>query len=651
MFVLLGMTVVVILSIGMPLFINNIYQSRVHAVFDPTDVSMSGYGGASGMSYDMMERLFRARFLSQEFLYEVSQTDAGKEILGKKSFGLGSILNSLRGLLSSRSDETGLTQNGKRQLSPDMVKRAEKIARLISLDTNQGPGVLGITTRATSPELAAAFADQTIELFIQTELQDQIARIRKRIAFLRESINSENPQAVNEEAAEDPDLSKVREGSELRRMEIVEKERELNEQLGRLNRELLNNQSERSAITRNYEAETAKLLNELQPNHPIVQAKKSDYLAKTAVLKDQEEKLKNQVEQLRRQLWRTRTMKVNAQGAASLAVDDSDGYQGAFFLGITDRINDLELELRNLTTQVENPEKRTRLRILFPATIENKAFKSQRRKGALASFALGTMFVFAFVGFREIRNPIARDDWRIERATKRPVLAQVASTSLSHFRRISPDDADQLRESLSAHNPKNLKVRTMLSYRRLELALDKHCQGNIIMLSSAGPSDQLGETIYSFLNIYCTDTGKNCLLLDFDHQDPVVSNYKAPELDYLDVLQEKADWKDVIVKQGGENQYTAFDFVHPTANFSGNRNRLVSQGLLQAQLPKLVALYDRVFLRSFPEFNFIENASLITAASDCIVCVDARKTRFLDLERTQIHLDSEKIRGMMLIGT
>ena len=646
-FVILSLILVQAITVTVPFLVTNTYQSNIHGIFDPNDIAASGYGSTRRLSYDMMARLFQARFQSQQFLYDISQTEAGQQILSKEGFSVWELVGLIKELVL-QSNVGGEDIDGQACLSPQMLKKARQIAKIIAVDTNQGQGILALQTLADSPELAAQLADQTMELFIQTEIQDQIERTTKQLDFLKESIR--NLSYMPDDSAEDNKDTSDGTGSALKRLEITEQARELNEKLDLLNRELLNNQSEQATIKKNYESELAKLLTELQPNHPVVLARKQDFATKSSFLDQQAKKLQSQIDNVRRQIWRIRALKVS-NDESPITNPGVDPYQGAFFIGLSDRIKDLTLELRNLRQQLLEPEKRTRLRVLFPATIESKAFKSRRKQAAIMTLALGLMFVFGSVILRELRNPVARDDWRIERATNQPILAQVSEQSLSQFKRITPEDADQLRESLAAREPNELSMRTILSYRRLELATDKHCKGKIILLSAAGPSDQLGETIYNFLNIYCTDTDQRCLLFDFNQHDPVVANYNPADTDFIDVVRGQALWPDIIVSKGGDNIFTEFDFIPPSQNLIGIRSRAITKQQLHEAISKLSEDYDKIFLRSFPEYQFIENTGLMTVASDCIVCVDARKTLFQDLDRTMVHLDSEKIRGLMIIGT
>jgi hypothetical protein len=52
-----------------------------------------------------------------------------------------------------------------------------------------------------------------------------------------------------------------------------------------------------------------------------------------------------------------------------------------------------------------------------------------------------------------------------------------------------------------------------------------------------------------------------------------------------------------------------------------------------------------------PESHFIENMALLSVSSDGFVFVDAHHTNYFDLQRTLTHLRSDKLRGLVALGT
>lgn len=139
------------------------------------------------------------------------------------------------------------------------------------------------------------------------------------------------------------------------------------------------------------------------------------------------------------------------------------------------------------------------------------------------------------------------------------------------------------------------------------------------------------------------------MIVDFDHKDPVVPIRKPKPFNFIDAMTGAAGSKDIICL--GQDHELGFDFVPPTDKLSGQKTRVFRKNNLQKFLADIGQGYDMVFVRGLPEYHFIENTCLMEVADDCILCVDASRTHFADLRRTVMHMDSDKLRGLIVIGS
>ncbi|SMF18515.1 hypothetical protein [Pseudobacteriovorax antillogorgiicola] len=631
LFAIQGIVLSLVVAIGIALTARNVFESKIHAVFDQTDISGSGLGVSSQASYNIVSRLFLARFNSQEFLYKIGKDLHIIDELRKPRFPYN---------LLGAEPSVPETQE---EIIAEKLAVVDYMKKHLKVEAEPYTGILNLYSYADTPAKAAKLATVAMNDFIKQELEFQLESVEKKLALLETGVESvtliEEDDSSQDTSASQPDR--------LKKLQIREQESRLEDDLKRVTSELNSNQVKQKNLEAAHKADLEKLLGSLQPSHPTVQSKERTFRVEMGALKTAEAKLIRNAEEMRRELWRTRVNKVRTEGTM---VPTGEGltYQGAFFIAVSDRIKDLSLEKKNLIRQINDPDQRTRIKILFPSTLERVPFKSNRRKMAMVISVIGGMIVLALVLLREIRNPIARDDWRILRRNGQPILTQIALESRKQFERITPQDADSLRSLFAQGNPNEEGLRTLLSYRRLELAVSQNCTGNIILLTSSGSRDELGSSIFSFLNILATDTNQRVLAIDFNGYDPICPNIE-PKNDVIDVIQKKCSLESIIQKGGNETHQ--FDVIPPFREYAGERTRVFTYKNLSSIIDSVKGSYDLMFLRSFPESQFTENVVLSNIASDSLVCVDAERTSFNELDRTITHIDSEKLRGLVLVGT
>jgi hypothetical protein len=197
-----------------------------------------------------------------------------------------------------------------------------------------------------------------------------------------------------------------------------------------------------------------------------------------------------------------------------------------------------------------------------------------------------------------------------------------------------------------------VEARTLLAYRRAELAVGRQCRGRVLCFAAAGAADATGDFVFSLANIMATDVDGRLLVIDGDATDPLSARLAAraapPPADLIDCLRGGGGWRDAVVPAGGG---CAFDLIDVRAPVTGERTRAFKAQELEALFAELLSHYRFVFVRALPEALFLENVALVAAASDLVVGVDARRTTFHELARTLTHLGEEKLRGLVLIGT
>lgn len=621
----------------LPQTVENTYRSSVYAIFDHVDVSGSGIGTSPQVGYNTVARLFKARFESVDFLHEIVGKLGGKNVFMRESAWSVWVEQQLKGRLKLAPAKSASPEDEK-------IQSARILAKQLDAFPEPESGVLSLNTYSASPKLAQDMANEAMELFIRKELEEQIKSLDIKLTFLQKNV-VKAPDASRRNIA----TSKVGAARRVESLKSEDKARELEDRLRSLNSQLDSSRVERDQALTMIRRDLVRLQNTLQPNHPDVVEKRKEIDLLRSQYAGSEEKLASDIDRIRRQLWSQRSSARQAD-----FIDEgprpSDSYQGAFFVAVADRIKDIELERKNLLRQAEEPSLRTRIRILYPATYEPIPYKNQRRNFAYAVLLIGVALSLVFVIYREFSDKKARDAWRIERSTGRGLVAQISQKSATEFANISPRLADQLRTHLSKITRVDEAARTLLSYRRLELAMINSCKGSSVLLVNAGPFDETAQVVKNFLNIYATDHQDDFLLIDCNLQDPVYKRISKDGPDLVDFLEGRASFEQVVVERQDLDGF-AFDVLPPMNKFSGEKTRSFREETIQKVLAKVPKKYKQIFIRSMPESHFIENMALLHASSDAFIFIDANRTTYFDLHRTLNHLQSQKIRGLVALGT
>jgi hypothetical protein len=630
----LGVLITGVLALLLPLLVDNTYKSSVYAIFDHVDVSGSGLGTSPQVRYNTVARLFRARFEAQDFLTEIANKLGGRDVFMRQSPLVPILEKITKGRLNFQGDEPH--------------ERDEKVilARVLSKQLDAFPepesGVLTLTAYTHSPKLSQDLANEAMELFIRKELDEQIRSLDIKLDFLQKNITKDAESKTVRKPVGESRATRVT------RLQVEDQQNELEDRLRTLNNQLDNVRMQREQAMANVKRDLVRLQTTLQPNHPDVVEKRKELDVIASQYASSEYKLQSDLEAVRTRLRALRSSSVGLD-VTNLDIRESQTYQGSFFVAVSDRIKDIELERKNLIRQKDDPSLRTRLRIIYPAAYEPVPYKNNRRNMALAVVAAGLGVIALLVILRELRNPRARDVWRVERSTGQEIVAQISLKSANEFTDITPNLADKLRSHLSKINKVDDAARTLLSYRRLELAMERNCQGRVVLLINAGPFDETAQVIKNFLNIYATDNQDDYLLIDCNLQDPVYRKVQGGP-DLVDFWEGRTTFEKVMIPREELDGF-AFDVIPPMPKLSGEKTRAFREERIELALDKIPGHYKKVFIRAMPESHFIENMALLKVSSDGFVFVDANHTNYFDLQRTLTHLRSEKLRGLVAVGT
>ncbi|MBC7660124.1 MAG: hypothetical protein H7249_10475 [Chitinophagaceae bacterium] len=606
-----------------PLWVSDTYRSSVYVVFDHQDSSQPDPSGTNAISrFATVSRMFKARFEAQDFMKQVG-------------------------------DQLGPLPEKKDPLSriPFLNLKSERGPRALMKQYEAVPeadtGILSLKAYAATPEQAQLMANVGMETFINRELDEQIKSLEIRLALLKKNVGPiQSPKVTPAPYVEKSPAKRAE------KLNNEDKERELDERLRGLNAQVDQVRRERDGVLTNLKRELVKLQTNFQSNHPQVVEKRKEIELVTNQYRVSEDKINAQANGVRGQLRAVRASQSKTVDPTTLDISTAPDYQGTFFTNLSDRIKETELERQNLIQQKRDPGKRTRLQILYPASLEPAPFKGAVRMTQYGFLIGGVFLTFLLVFLREWQTPLARDAWLIERITGKKIVSQISHKNTHEYTNITPALADKMRTHLGRIHRMDEAARTLLSYRRVELAIMQQCKGDVVLLINAGSQDISSQVIKNFLNIYATDHQDDYLLIDCNMQEPIYQfdgSARSP-VNLINFLNGTATFEDVCINREQMADFS-FDVIPPMETLTGNNTRIFRADKIQTAIESIPFKYKKIFIRGMPAANFIENRALLAAASDVFIFVDAKRTHYFDLQRTLIHLESDKIRGLVAVGT
>jgi hypothetical protein len=495
-----------------------------------------------------------------------------------------------------------------------------------------------------------------MEMFITEELQADAAYLAIKLEFLNRALADIRVQMEGKDGdagkadAEKSSASASGKDKEEKplSMDRRQREAELQDRIRAAEKELASMNEERVRRRALLENEYQRLSSKLAPSHPDVIAKQRE-LESAAAEPDEFSGSVRNISRLRRDLWLTRSEMFLPVVGESAQGTLAERLQNSRVAMLVQKIEELDLERQSLMRQATDPTSRTRLKVIRNATYDVKPFARKRLQAIAAGLALSVLLGIGSILLREAKDPIARDAWRLSRITSQPLLAQLARESVDRYPRVSPQGADELRACLFSKLPQDkLAARTLLAYRRAELAISRYCRGRILCFAPAGAEDATLEFVISLANIMATDIDGKLLVIDGDPSRPIGAHKGGDAADFLSVLAGKHPWREAVHKADAER---AFDLLSIHAPVSGERMRSLRQDQLNRFFSDALTQYRFIFVRALPESLFIENAALVGAATDLVIGVDARRTTFDEVARSIVHLGEEKLRGLVLIGS
>ena len=575
-------------------------------------------------------------------------------------------------------------------LDPDQIPVDSELGSKLVADMSSKlrvvPERAGNSIRATldgrSPQGAMAAAKLSLDMFMKSELNAEIERADYSISFLAVEVQRAE-KMLKKTKQERAQLESLQIGSFGEKATVVDrnpasigsllsppaekvsppnapnlettKALGLREKEAEIQNQIVNRESELTLLGNNRLQERLKLESELKTlesrfnrDHPEVVGKLTEIQTQSNQT-EKENAISAELRELRKTLWQVKgdiSSSPNALKISELLLDESR--QERNLLDLSQRLSDLNLEKQNLRRQLEDPSSRTLYKVLQKPSFSSDPSKSNRLKILLAAVAASIASMFGIAILRELLNPIAKDGWRIQLAVNAPVLAQISFSSMRSIPRIGLRLSDELRSSLRKKGKQDrIKSKTLLAYRRLELSVRRNSVGRTILLTNAGEDDKLSGFLYSFINIIASDTQGKVIVIDCNHIDPILQT-NSSNLDLAEQL-DSIDGESLV--QAYRNEDCGFDYIPPSPEIVGAKTRLFTDEKFSKLFERLAKNYDYIFVRSFPESHFIENTALVNASSDSVLIVDAKRTEYSEISRTLVHLDSGKIRGLVLVGT
>ncbi len=519
-------------------------------------------------------------------------------------------------------------------------RKVEEISNSVAVTVDEPTLTLSLRVSASSPEEAQAWADRIMDAWIKLELKVDADRLGSQQDTYRKILDEE-VEKTKVATGDTPEEERSKRDASLKVASLQERETELMGQI----QDRRSASSEASASTSRRRAEIESELSRrrttLSPSHP-------DVIAKEAELRDFERSsggggTRGQLRRLADELGEVRTQ-LRAAGATTR----EDSPNASYATSLTERLNWLMAERLNLERQIQDPIRRTRLRVVEGPTIATLPEKS--RFAIAATFVVFSLLVIGVLAAtREFFSDRARDAWRVAMAVGRPPLAVLERRYLRKFPEISPQTAEHLRRAGSApHAERTPAGRVLNAYRELIVNLKKECRGRRILFVSVGDKPELQGFYYSLANLFASDTGDSLVLLDFDAEHPVASLPQATSRgDVLTLLTGETSWQDTRIARSSDK---SFDHVPPPAPHSERHAQAFRSVSVRRLFDALDKAYRATFVRGPRCDHILENGVLGDAATDIVFCIAAEDARLASLKRALKFSDLSKVRGFVLVG-
>jgi uncharacterized protein involved in exopolysaccharide biosynthesis len=594
--------------------VKNVYKSEITVVIDRRDLDDEVFAGkAWAMS---LIRNFDLKFTSQDFIQRVIDAAGIANDISQKSM-VRKIKDRLIGSASENSPQRDL-------------RFIEVVRKSITTDSSRNDGGLTLSVEWDSAEEAQRIASQAMEAWIVSEIEDERTLTKQRLDGL--TMGTSSTEQDGADGGSQSGQSGVREDRALTHAAGLEK---LAQEVRELEEQVASSAAQRRRQRVDLEVELDRLRGKLTATHPEIESREAelDAMRQTSPA---EVALAQSLESKRSELTRSR---LRLTGRSVADTDAGSKRVGASL------IRELEASLALLEGQLHRPELRSRFHVIKAASYDAKPFKRKRVMAAIYVLACFiAVFVFVMI-YGEVFSPLARDTWRVEVATERPVLGQISEATMETFPAIDLKIADQLRAHLGKPGTDPRETRALLAYRQIEMAIRGRGDGKILLLVEGSARGGLKGFYKSLFAIFASDVAGKTLIIDTNHVDPLDDGNETRG--FLAAVESMSG--DFIISAESSGQ--GYDMIAAGPPPEGTRTRLYQVDRIRTLLRKVSHSYEYVIIRGLPETHFMENSALAAAASGVVMISDARVSTIEEVRRGTTQLGAEKVHGIIMVAT
>ena len=610
--------------------VKDTFRSSITSVVDTAELNLDTY--ASKVWAEAAQRNFNIKFSSPDFLQRVIREAKIKDSgisLRSKLFGA----KSDEGRKPSTDDTSDETQK---------LALVKKLTSAITASNVTGDGTLALTVDWDDPAEAQRIATHAMDIWIVSELQDDLEQSKRRLDSLTaitaslQSTNSGNKSRMDTRIPTGAEYNTLFERLESAKREAHNLEDQISESV-----------SQHRLHRVNLEVELERMGSRLTSDHPDVQNTEAE-LKSVMEAQVTDPALVKALEQKKAEILALRIKLHLVNETASFK--DLDSATG------TQLMTQLHNYINILSSQIVRPELRSRFHIIRSATFDTKPIKKRRSSFAMLSFGVSLLLGLVFAMYRELSNTLARDAWRVRFHSGLPVWGQISIKSLENFPEITTDIADRLRNELGKDNENDGATRALLGYRQIEVAVRRRCLGRAILFVECSTRGNLRGFFSSLFNIFSTDIAGRILVIDCNHFTTLRGhdeNKANPDIGFPQMLDQfmrapESDWRSMIETANAQCPY---DFIGTPTSPTGTLTRIYRESALKPLLEELSKNYDFILIRGLPETHFLENSALAAACSDTFMVVDSQSTIIAEVSRSARQLGNDAVRAAILVGT
>jgi hypothetical protein len=609
------------------------YESSIYLRFDPSDSLQ--FEGRISDSIDFPEA---AQFLAREvddltFIEELAKRFPPTELEypGHILVDQYQELAFLKWFLSAPSKEIDLEKRGKFLRSrlnffTDIGIRGSPMMRLVGA----GPSI------EDAKRLASIAANLLIERFYAKEVK----KVEIGLKALNEFLQNEKVKSVVENAKNGPKDQFESRGSSRNNAEALRdiKTRQATAQsrIREINEQIRTSVSRRARL----EASLGEVSQRYGPFHPERRALESEISDLRS--KDGMSALSRELKRLEEQL-----IEAEADADAVVANDDQEERADRTIQRIYGKLDRLKLEEQKLSEQVTKPTQRTRLSTVGDPSTPTNFSSSARPKIAAIGGAAALVVALLLMVLRELTRKKCTDKWVIDWILNMPCLLQVASGKLASVPLYDKRSIQSLRQRIAKGENQDESLRMYLDLRSLGLWIKNMGRGQVILFTRSSNELRSDEVVHSAAAVYSRDYAGRCLLIDLNSKDTTEDHQKEEaSASLLDVILQKVPFEQAVIKIANDRGY---DLMVSNLTLEMRLSEVISSAKFAEFMASARRIYHKIFIFGLGPENFVENNTLLSRSSDCIIVIDAANANRKQLKRIKTTLESEKVVGYILI--